>query len=238
MNTSANLSSRDKFVEHMFQALVAGDWPSVKKVLAEIESTIPSISMVISDVLWNTYELLVRMYRSDVLHAVEYGMAIQSLRTVVEQLAGELEPTSASRGTVVIFCGYGVDEVGAVMVVHLLRSVGYQVFFPGSGLATDDLLSLVNLKEADTVLACCSAASDLPGIRDMVDLLMQQEKPPKRFFAAGGVFDRNSGLAEEIGLIPVPSNPKELVDTLLSTPPSPPRAPHSGRTPGKPRRAA
>ena len=58
----------------------------------------------------------------------------------------------------------------------------------------------VGVDRPDVLLLYSSAATDLPGIRKLVDDIHSQGVSPQMQIAVGGgVYDRASGLAEEIG---------------------------------------
>ncbi|MFN9971573.1 MAG: B12-binding domain-containing protein, partial [Phycisphaerae bacterium] len=99
----------------------------------------------------------------------------------------------------------------------MLEAAGFQVTFGGGGIPADEVLAHVQENQPSYLVMFCSAASDLPGVRSLVDQLKEINACQKTQIAVGGgVFNRAEGLADEIGARMHAGSPLELVSLLIN----------------------
>lgn len=210
--------NREVLIERFFDTLVNGDRPAAREVITEqFGSGIPA-TRVISDLLWPTYELIEKLYRSDHLSKLSYHFSTRLLRMLVDQVSGKLAFGPSNNQTVFVSCGPAEgDELGAQMAVDLLETAGYKVTFAGGGLPSDEIRAQVHERQPNILLMFASGPSDLPGIREIIDSMHEIGACKKvRIAVGGGVFNRAEGLAEEIGAQIWATSPMEMVEILLT----------------------
>jgi len=233
------MSSQEALIERFFEALVNGDRPASRAIVAEASRANAPSHALITDLFWPTYEMIERLHRSDQLSKLSYHFATRLLRVLTDQAAQRLRLTGQNTGrTILALSGPSdADDLGAQMAVDLLESSGFQVTFAGGGVPFDEVMSYVNNNQPDVLLMFASAPSDLPEIRSVIDSLNEIGAARKtQIVVGGGVFNRADGLAEEIGADLWASNPLDLVESLVHD--AHERAMPAQRTVGQKRKAA
>lgn len=210
--------NREVLIERFFDTLVNGDRPAARAVIAEQVSAGVPATRVISDLLWPTYELIERLYRTDHMSKLSYHFSTRLLRMLVDQVSGKLVFGPSNGQSVFVSCGPAEgDELGAQMAVDLLETAGYAVTFAGGGLPSDEIRAQVHERQPNILLMFASGPSDLPGIREIIDSMHEIGACKKvRIAVGGGVFNRAEGLAEEIGAQIWATSPMEMVEILLT----------------------
>lgn len=212
--------SSDSIIEQFFAALIAGDRPLARSIVHSQAADGADAQTLIIDLFWPTYEMIERLHRADKVSRLSYQFATRLLRVLVDQVAAALPLTGVGPGqgrTVFAFCGPNdPDELGAQMAVDLLEAHGFAVQFAGGNIANDEILGQIHEERPAILLAFCSAPSDLPAMRALIDHLREIGAcPDTQIAVGGGVFNRAEGLAEEIGADLWAEDPLELVDLLV-----------------------
>lgn len=212
--------SADIVVDRLFEALVSGDRPQARAVIAEQRAAGATPQVILTDLFWPTYELVDRLFREDQLSVLAANCATRLLRVLIDQNARDLLGASDAASTgrrVFAMCGPSeASELGAQMAVDLLEASGFTVRFAGGPVPTDEAQSLVQNDRPDVLVMFSSEPSDLPEIRRLIDNLHEVGACPHTQIAVGGgVFNRADELAEEIGADVWATDPLELVDTLI-----------------------
>ncbi|GAB4383934.1 MAG: cobalamin-dependent protein [Phycisphaerales bacterium] len=207
-------------IEQLFSALIAGDRPAARSIVHAQAAEGADAQTIIIDLFWPTYELVERLHREDKLSRLSYQFATRLLRVLVDQVAAALPLTGTGPGQgrlVFAFCGPSdADELGAQMAVDLLEAAGFRVQFAGGNIANDEILAQVHEERPSTLLAFCSAPSDLPAFRALIDTMREIGAcPDVQIAVGGGVFNRAEGLAEEMGVDLWAEDPLELADLLI-----------------------
>lgn len=230
--------AHEALVERFFETLITGDRSTTRQVVDQARTQLGSPEALVSELFWPTHQLIERLYRADQLSRMNHHMAVRLMRQLVDQNAALMTFDYRQGKTVLAFCGSAEnEELGAQMAVDLLEAGGYSVYFGGAGIAADEIMGRVNDEKPDVLLMFCSAASDLPEIRGIIDTLGEiGAAPGTQIAVGGGVFNRAEGLAEEIGADQWAVSPMELVELLLLEPER--RAEQSQRTVGRIRRKA
>lgn len=202
--------------ERVFETLINGDRAEARSLLSELGAHGSDAEDVLRDVFWPTHENLEKLHRSDQLTLLSYHTATRLLRQLVDQTAARLVMRPRNGKRVLASCGSGEgEELGAQMAVDILESYGYEVWFTGGGVPTDEILGRVHEDRPDILLMFSSAASDLPGIRHLIDHLHEIGACPNLQIVVGaGVFNRAPGLADELGADLCACSPLDLVDLL------------------------
>jgi methanogenic corrinoid protein MtbC1 len=208
--------SQELLVERFFETLINGDRRAAREVLDETFAQNVPAETVLTGLMWPTHEMIEKLYRSDQLTKIGYHFSTRLLRSLIDQTAGRLSHMTQRGKSVLAFCGTAEgEELGAQIAVDLLESKGYTTRFAGGGVPADEILAQVHEHRPDILLMFCSAASDLPGVRQIIDTLREIGACPKtQVVVGGGVFNRAEGLAEEIGAAFCACNPLEVVEVM------------------------
>lgn len=210
--------SQEILVERLFEALVAGDRPAARAIVQET-ANVPAPT-VLSELFWPVHELIEKLHRGDQMTSISYQMSTRLLRMLVDQAAGKLAVQAPFRETVFAACGTSEgEELAAQIACDLLEANGFAVTFAGGGVPADELLAQVQERRPNILLLFASAASDLPGVRQIIDTLKHNGSCREtRVVVGGGVFNRADGLAQEIGASQWAYSPADLVDMLTLKP--------------------
>ena len=230
--------SQDIVIERFFETIVSGACPEARRLIAEQTDLGVSPQSLLTDLFWPTYDMIERLNRNDQITSMGYHLSTRLLRTLVDQNAAALlarvETPPVGRS---VFAACGPDEgseLGAQMGVDLLEAHGFRVRFAGGGVPADEIQHLVQQDRPDVLLMFCSAPSDLPHIRMLIDNLHEVgASTDTQIAVGGGVFNRADGLAEEIGADHWATEPLALVQMLLEEPET--RATEDQRTVGRKR---
>ncbi|GJM20027.1 MAG: corrinoid methyltransferase [Phycisphaeraceae bacterium] len=229
----------DLVIDRLFEALVAGDRPTSRAIIAEQTRAGADPATILTELFWPTYQLLDKLFRADKLTILSHNYATRLLRVLADQTAAELLSTSkAERNgrTVVAACGPSeASELGAQIAMDILESSGFTVRFAGGGVPIDEIQNAVQQDQPEALVMFCSEPGDLPDIRALIDTLYEVGAcPDTQIVVGGGVFNRAEELAEEIGADLWATDPIELVDTMIHD--GEHRAPADQRTVGRKRR--
>ncbi|MFN8871074.1 MAG: B12-binding domain-containing protein [Phycisphaerae bacterium] len=211
-----NPMSQQLLVERLFESLIAGDRAQSRKVVGEAIQQGVHAQRILMDLFWPTHEMIEKLFRQDQLTVVSYNMSTRLLRMMVDQMAAQLTLLPTNGKTVFACCGNTEgEELAGQIASDLLEAAGYEVCYAGGKLPADEILNQVQERRPDFLVLFASSASDLPGIRTIVDTLRSiNATPHTKIAVGGGVFNRAEGLAEEIGIDLVGKTPLELVELL------------------------
>ena len=209
--------AQELLVERLFEALVSGDRATCRSIITECSNQGTTSQTVLTQLCWPTYELIEKLYRADQMTKISYHMSTRILRQIVDQQARDLQFAPRNGRTVFACCGDSQsEELAAQIAVDILEAGGFNVTFAGGGLPADEILGQVHERRPQTLLMFASAASDLPGIRQIIDTLHEIGACPNmQIVVGGGVFNRAEGLAEEIGADLWASDPLDLIDLMV-----------------------
>lgn len=229
---------QQSLLERLFEALITGDRPMARLVAAQARQALGSAQEVITEVFWPTHQTIEKLFRADQLSRMNHHMAVRLLRQLIDQNAAHLTFTYDKQKSILVFCGPNEnEELGAQMAVDIMESNGYTVNFGGAGIAADEIIARVNDDKPAILMMFCSAAQDLPDIRQMIDTLREiGASNDTQIAVGGGVFNRAEGLAEEIGADLWATSPMEMAELLVLEPER--RAETTQRTVGRGKRKA
>ena len=212
--------SQEVLVERFFETLVAGDRQGARAIVQETTAQNVSAEMLLTDLFWPTHEMIEKLHKSDQLTTIAYQLSTRLLRMLVDQAASKLKIPSVRGRTIFAACGPSQgEELAGQMASDLLEANGFDVTFTGGGIPSDELLAQVQERRPDILLLFASAASDLPGIRSIIDTLKANGAcRSTRIVVGGGVFNRADGLAEEMGADLWAYSPYDVVDLLVNDP--------------------
>lgn len=219
-NTGVSVMRQDLIVERLFEALVSGDRPQARAIVADQTRRGMSATALLGEVFWPTHEHIEKLFKADQMTGIAYHLSTRLLRMLVDQTSGKLEH-AAPRGQSV-FCSCGPsqgEELAAQMACDLLEASGFEVTFTGGGVPADEILAQVQERQPTYLALFASAATDLPDVRHVIDTMREIGACGKtKVIVGGGVFNRAEGLAEEIGADEWAYSPADLVDLLTLAP--------------------
>ncbi|HYE63056.1 MAG TPA: cobalamin-dependent protein [Phycisphaerales bacterium] len=212
--------SQEVLVERLFETLIAGDRQAARALVQETISQGVSAETILADLFWPAHETIEKLHKSDQMTAVTYQMATRLLRMLVDQQAARLKVPTIRERTVFAACGPSQgEELAGQMAVDMLEANGFDVTFTGGGIPADEIMAEVQARRPDILLLFASAASDLPGIRRIINNLRENGACANtRILVGGGVFNRADGLAEEMGADLWAYSPSDVVDLLINDP--------------------
>jgi methanogenic corrinoid protein MtbC1 len=205
-------------VEQLFHLLVSGRREPARAFVAELAARGVPAERMANDVFWPVHEMLVKFNKHAQISRLSYNYATRILRQLADVGAREYTRVPSGAGTVLLLCGPTEgEELGAQLAVDLLEAAGFDVRFGGAGVANDEVLAELGEVQPTALVLWASAASDAPAIRGLIDTIRSiGGHPDLRVVCGGGVFNRASGLAEEIGADALATTPAALVATLTS----------------------
>jgi methanogenic corrinoid protein MtbC1 len=208
--------SQEILVERFFETLICGDRDGSRKIVAEAVAQGATPEQILTRLFWPSYELVEKLHRADQLTNLSYHFSTRLLRVLIDQTSSQLERPAKGSHRIFACCGPSEsEELGAQMAVDILEAGGYQVTFAGGGIAADEILAEVHESKPDVLLLFAAAASDLPGIRRIIDTIREISAHPKLKICVGaGVFNRAEGLAEEIRADLYAAHPLHLLEVL------------------------
>lgn len=225
-------------VRRLLAALISGDRPATRQVLAECRDELSEATDFVQSVLWPVLCELQQQYRHDELSRLEYQYASRMLAQIIHQIQMEHKPEALKHLSVLLTSGedFG-EELAGQLACDLLEQAGYEVFYAGGGIANDELVAELANRQIDKLVVFGAVASTVPQTRLLIDRLHDIGACTQlQIIVGGGVFNRATGLAEEIGADLWAGDPLELV-TLMTRCPSQRMSPDQ-RTVGKRRRNA
>lgn len=207
---------RDHFLEKFFNALISGDRPTARALVAEGLAEHGSAELVLSEMFWPSLENIQRLHRADQLSDLCYNYATRLMRQLVDQVSIRLNFSERVGRTVLLASGAEqAEELAAQMAADLLEAAGYDVYYLGGGVANDEIVAQIGAIEADVLVVFGAVNSTVPQTRLLIDNLHEIGVCPKlQIVVGGGIFNRADGLAEEIGADAWAATPTELAEVL------------------------
>ena len=85
------------------------------------------------------------------------------------------------------------------MTADLFEARCWTVYFLGSGVPNDEILSLIGQLRPELLLIFGTKPPGVPGIRKLIDLIREIDvNPTMNIMCSGGVFNRAEGLWKEV----------------------------------------
>ena len=192
--TIADLFSQ--YLEHLF----AGKRCEARELILAAHDRGVSACKLLKLVIWPAMEQVDKLYRADQLSRINEHMATRINRTIADQLQGLLarEPKTGRR--MVVTCGDGEgEELGAQITADLFEAAGWSVWFLGSGVPNDEILTLVGKIRPDILCVYGTQPAGVPNVKRLIGLIREIGVCNNmQILVTGGVFNRAAGLDEEV----------------------------------------
>jgi methanogenic corrinoid protein MtbC1 len=209
-------SRRNVLMERFFTSLISGNRPGAREIVDEVLESECSAELIISNLFWPALQQVQNLFRNDQLSELGRHYATRLLRQLVDQM--QLRLVQGERRGITAMLVSGDDdseELAAQMAADLLEADGYTVYYPGGGIANDELVEQLGEIRADKLIIFAAVPATVPYTRMLIDRLHDLNVAPKlQIVVGGGVFNRAEGLAEEIGADLWANSPSELVTAL------------------------
>ena len=155
---------------------------------------------LLTKVIWVAMEQIEKLYRRNEISSTVEHMATRINRSIADQLQAHLPPQPKTGKRMVITCGGGqMAELGAQITADLFGAQGWSIWFLGSGVASDEILELINDVQADILCIYGAQPRGLPAIRQLIQTIRDiGAHEDMQILVSGGVFNRAEGLADEV----------------------------------------
>jgi len=203
-------------IEQLFNLLVNGDRPAVRRFIGRVLLTGVSPDEFANDIVWPLHETLFRLHRADQIEPIAFQYSLRLLRTTIDQLQAGYAQAPRRGREVLLFGGREeIEDLGGQIASDLLEADGWEVRFGGPMVALDELLAEVHARKPAWLVLFSAHPKDVTTIREIIDTLKDiGGHPDLRIAVGGGVFNRARGLAEEMGASHSAASPKDLVELL------------------------
>jgi len=210
------------------QPLLAGRRAECFDLISDAVSNGLRADEAVQEVVWPAMAQIDRLYRDDRINTAIEHMACRINRTVADQLQAHL-PKLARRGKrLLISCADTVhEELGAQMMADLFQADGWEAYFVGGGVPSDEVLGMVGELRPDLLLIFGTEPHGVPEVRQLVELIREVGAcPTMNIMVSGGIYNRADGLWEEVGadvFAPTAREVLGLANDLKPREPQPPR---------------
>ena len=180
--------------------LLSGQRRECREVIVQaLESGLPARTLY-RDLIWPAMARVDQMYRDDRINLATEHLATRINRVVADHLQANLARSEKLDKRILICCADGeTEELGAQMTSDLFEADGWDVFFVGSGIPHDEILTLVGQVRPDILLVFGSKPSDVPGVRGLITMIRDVNACPRmNIIVSGGVFNRAEELWREV----------------------------------------
>jgi len=209
-------------IEQLFNHFLNGDRPRARQLIGRMLATGMTPAEFANDVVWPLHEALFAHRRKDEVAELAFNYAVRLLRTTVDQLQAGYQQGPRNGRTVLLFSGRDdIEDLGGQLAGDLLEAAGWEVWFGGPLVATDDVVAEVHARRPGWLVLFSSSKDDAARAREVIQTIREIGGHPELKVAlGGGIFNRAPGLAEELGADASAANPFGLVDALAGRAPA------------------
>jgi len=185
-----------QYLEHLF----AGKRAEARELLVAAHDRGICAEKIIKCVIWPAMEQVEQLYAEDQIDRITEHMATRVNRLMADQMQALLPRAPKTGKRMVVCCGDGEkEELGAQMVGDLFEAEGWSVWFLGSGVPNDEVLTFVGKIEPDILMIYGTEPSGVPNVRKLIELIRDVGVCEEmQVVVTGGVFKRAEGLADEV----------------------------------------
>jgi methanogenic corrinoid protein MtbC1 len=131
------------------------------------------------------------MYREGRISLATERMATRITRTLADQLQAHLPRPESINKRILIGCAEGEpDELSAQMCSDLFEAEGWDVYFLGSGVPNDEILSLTGKLRPDILLMFLTQKEGVESMQQLVELIRNIGSNPTMNVMVSGTVDR------------------------------------------------
>ena len=205
-----------QYLEHLFN----GKRCEARELIFAAQDRGVSASKLIKLVIWPAMEQIEKLYRANHISRITEHMATRINRMLADQLHALMARQPKTGQRMVLVCGDGeIDELGAQMTADLFEAEGWTVWFMGSGVPNDEVLQFVGKTRPDVLCIYGAKPASVPGIRKLIETVREVGVCHEmQILVTGGVFNRASGLSDEIRADLFASNVSEALQVVQNHP--------------------
>jgi methanogenic corrinoid protein MtbC1 len=120
-----------------------------------------------------------RRWEAGEINVAHEHLASEVSASLVSELAGRLEPATATGRLAVVSCSPEEQHcLGGQMLSGLLEAAGWEVLFLGTTLPIGDLVALAEEEAADVIALSTAMPHNLPAVEEAVRVVQELEEPP------------------------------------------------------------
>lgn len=185
-----------QYLEHLF----AGKRCEARELITAAHDRGIAAEKLLKMVIWPAMEQVEKLYRQNSITRIMEHMAIRINRMLADQLQCLLPRTPKTGRRMIVTCGEGeTEELGAQITADIFEANGWHVWFVGSGVPNDEILTMVGKLRPDVLCIYGTQPSGVPDIRKLITLVREIGACPNmQVLVTGGVFNRADGLCEEV----------------------------------------
>jgi methanogenic corrinoid protein MtbC1 len=185
-----------QYLEHLF----SGKRCEAREMILAAQDRGIAASKLLQLVIWPAMEQVDKLYRNNHISRIVEHMATRINRMLADLLQGLLARKPKSGRRMVVACGEGEsEELGAQITADIFEAEGWSVWFLGSGVPNDEIISFMGKIRPDVLCVYGTRPQGVPGIRRLIDNVHEQGLfQDMQVLLIGGVFARAEGLADEI----------------------------------------
>lgn len=223
-----------ELLERFLDPLLAGRRQECREVLSRAIEQAEEPAGLYQHLIWPAMERIDTLYRNDRINLATEHMATRISRCLADQLQVHLTRREHNGKRIIITCADGEpEELGAQICADLFEADGWRVHFVGGGVPNDEILELVGEVRPDILLIFGTKPQGIPGVRKLIDMIREVDANPQmNVMISGGVFNRASGLWQEVNADLFAPTAQKALDMATTAKPRTP----SLRVPGAPKK--
>jgi len=218
-----------QYLEHLFSGKRC---EAREMILAAQDRGVPAANLL-QLVIWPAMEQIDKLYRDNHISRIVEHMATRINRMLADLLQGLLARKPKTGRRMVVVCGEGEsEELGAQITADLFEAEGWSVWFLGSGVPNDEIISFMGKIRPEVLCVYGTKPQGVPGVRKLIDTVHELGLfQDMQILLTGGVFSRADGLADEIKADLYACNVREAIQVIEDHPVRVPRPdmPEPGR---------
>ena len=205
-----------EYLEHLF----AGKRCEARELIHAAQDRGIPASNLLQFIIWPAMDQIDKLYRNNHISRIVEHMATRINRMLADQLQALMARKPKSGKRIVVTCGDGeIEELGAQMTADMFEAQGWSVWFLGSGVPNDEILQFVGKIRPDILCIYGAQPVGVPNIRKLIELVRSVNAcQDMQILVTGGVFNRASGLAEEVKADLSASNVGEALEAVQDSP--------------------
>jgi methanogenic corrinoid protein MtbC1 len=185
-----------QYLEHLF----AGKRCEARELVFAAHDRGIGADKLLKQVIWPAMVQVEKLYRENHISRIMEHMATRINRMLADQLQGFLNRTPKTGQRLLVTCGDGeAEELGAQITADLFEAAGWSVWFLGSGVPNDEILTTLGKLKPDVLCVYGTQPVGVPNVKKLIGMIREIGVcSDMQILVTGGVFNRADGLCDEI----------------------------------------